>query len=168
MALEIERKFLVTDDGWRALCDNPQRIRQAYLARSKMNSIRVRIVDEHRGRLTIKSRYRGISRDEFEYDIPVGEALELLDLRHGSVIEKARYRVPIGGLVWEVDVFHGANEGLIVAEVELTCEDQPIDMPRWVGREVSDDMRYQNSALAETPFTTWSSEAVSEHLPTLM
>ena len=168
MALEIERKFLVTSNRWREMAISEHQFRQAYLASSKTNSVRIRVIDGRIGRLTVKSAYEGISRDEFEYEIPVSDAIEMLELRIGGLIEKTRHRVPIDGFVWEVDVFEGLNAGLVVAEIELTCEDQEFTMPDWIGKEVSDDMRYQNSMLATSPFTVWPRTAKPAHPPTLL
>ena len=154
MAQEIERKFLLASDKWRSGAEGRQ-YRQGYLSTDKARTVRVRIVGE-RGLLTIKGLTRGISRLEFEYDIPLEDATRLLDeLCHRPLIEKTRYVVTHGGLTWEIDEFHGDNAGLIVAEVELASEDQEIKLPEWVGAEVSGDARYYNSNLAQHPFSKW-------------
>jgi len=154
MAQEIERKFLLASDQWRSGAEG-RLYRQGYLSTDKARTVRVRIVGE-RGLLTIKGLTRGISRLEFEYDIPLADATRLLDeLCHRPLIEKTRYEVTHGGLTWEIDEFHGDNAGLIVAEVELASEDQDIELPEWVGAEVSGDPRYYNSNLAQHPFSKW-------------
>ncbi len=157
MAVEIERKFLVANDAWRADADQGQRIRQAYLSASASNSIRVRIVDETRAWLTIKSGYRGIVRDEFEYEVPLNDAVAMLELRQSSIVDKVRYRVRNDDAVWEVDVFAGANVGLVLAEIELEEETQEPPQPAWVGTEITGELRYQNSMLASDPYENWSS-----------
>ena len=153
MATEIERKFLVTDDSWR---DGSPGVRmsQAYLSRDFDRTVRIRIGGE-KAWLTIKGRSTGISRLEFEYEIPVAEAAELLELCLPSVIDKTRYEVPHAGHLWEVDVFHGENEGLVVAELEMEHEAVSFDAPPWLGAEVSADPRYSNSRLAEVPYANW-------------
>jgi adenylate cyclase len=156
MVVEIERKFLVADDSWRGLADGGQRIRQAYLASSATNTVRIRVIDESTARLTIKSGFRGLTRDEFEYDIPVSDAIAMLVLRESSVIDKTRYNIERDGLIWEVDVYAGDNAGLVIAEVELDDESRAISLPDWIKHEVSGDARYQNSALAAAPYTTWN------------
>jgi adenylate cyclase len=159
---EIERKFLVCNDGWRraAQCRSSLRLRQGYLASDERSSIRVRVaaVPDEGGQafLTIKSAVQGTSRQEYEYSIPVHDAEELLDtLCRWSVVEKTRHRVDYAGRTWEIDVFEGDNAGLIVAELELTAPDEAIDLPPWVGKEVTDDRRYYNAALAQKPYSAW-------------
>lgn len=156
MALEIERKFLVADDTWRGGAGPGRSIRQAYLAATPDHSIRIRIVENHEAWLTIKSGYRGIVRDEFEYQVPIADARAMLDLCQGGIIEKTRYRVSVGDRVWDIDVFAHDNEGLVMAEIELDDETQEVAAPAWLGREVTGDIRYQNSRLADTPFKTWA------------
>ena len=156
MALEIERKFLVTSRSWQKDADGGHRIRQAYLSNTAKNSIRVRIIDDRQARLTIKSSYRGIVRDEFEYEIPLADGLDLLHLRQSTIIDKVRYRVEHAGVVWEIDEFFGANAGLVLAEVELDREDHDLARPAWVGREVTSDKRFNNSQLAAHPFGEWA------------
>ena len=158
MPAEIERKFLVRDDSWRDGAV-PLRIAQGYLSQDPERTVRVRFTGENAW-LTIKGKTRGITRAEFEYAIPPAEALDLLGLCLPSVIDKTRHLVRDGGHVWEIDVFHGANDGLVIAEVELANEADCPEMPAWVGREVSSDARYFNSNLARHPFSTWS--AISE------
>lgn len=154
MGREIERKFLVADDGWRPGFD-PKPMRQGYLSFGPPASVRVR-VSAAKAYLNIKQSTLNIARDEFEYAIPVADAeFMLAHLCAGQSIEKTRHHVRHGGLVWEVDVFEGANAGLVVAEVELQRADQHVDLPPWTGREVSGDARYLNSSLAQRPFITW-------------
>lgn len=159
MKTEIERKFLVTGDGWRALSESRYRIRQAYLADEGNASIRVRIRDEVQATLTIKSRNTGAERQEFEYPLPLDHAQALLALRCGAIVEKVRARVPFAGLVWEVDTFDGDNLGLVIAEVELERRDQEVHLPAWVGREVTSEMAYYNSALSVRPYRLWPMQA---------
>jgi adenylate cyclase len=154
MNQEIERKFLVVSDGYRALAE-PVYVRQGYLCRDPERVVRVRIYGEM-GFLTIKGANRGITRAEFEYPIPRDEAtLMLEELCLKPDIEKFRYRIPFEGHVWEVDEFRGANEGLVIAEIELPDEATPFAKPDWVGEEVSGDARYYNSNLISRPFGTW-------------
>ena len=154
MALEIERKFLVNSGRWKNLADGIL-YRQAYLSIGKERTVRVRVIGET-GFLTIKGPTVGISRLEFEYEIPLDDAQHMLDeLCKKPIIEKHRSKIEYGGLIWEVDEFHGANEGLVIAEVELESADQVIDLPDWVGEEVSGDPRYFNAALVGRPFNTW-------------
>lgn len=154
MGIEIERKFLVRHDGWRNLAEGLL-YRQGYLTRSPGCTVRVRIAGEQ-GYLTIKGATAGISRAEYEYGIPLADATELLELCQPPLIEKTRYRIPAAaGLVWEVDEFGGENQGLIVAEIELTDVEQQIELPDWIGSEVSNDSRYFNANLAKQPFSRW-------------
>ncbi len=154
MATEIERKFLVRADDWRAGASGVV-IRQGYLASSPALAVRVRTCGE-RAYLTIKAGASARVRSEFEYEIPAAEASIMLDaLCPPPLIEKTRYRVAFAGHTWEVDVFEGDNKGLIMAEVELTAEDEVVALPSWVGEEVTDDPRYLNANLARQPFRTW-------------
>jgi len=155
MGIEIERKFLAEGDGWKAAAGDGLACRQGYLAIDPEKTIRVRIIGEQ-AFLTIKGATSGISRSEFEYEIPVADAAELLKLCGDAVVEKTRYFIGHGGMVWELDVFSGTNEGLVMAEIELETEDQSFELPDWVGREVSGDARYYNASLARKPFTNWS------------
>lgn len=151
MALEIERKFLVTGEGWRQAATGSSRIRQGYLSTSAKATVRIRLFDDRRAVLTLKGPQRGIARAEFEYEVPLDDGRQLLAMSRPHVVEKRRYRVPHGGLVWEVDVFEGAHLGLVIAEVELASADQAVDLPAWVGREVSHDDRYANASLSRHP-----------------
>ena len=155
MAREVERKFLVTGTDWRQGTSGVP-FRQGYLSSVKERVVRVRL-EGRQGRLTVKGLTTAVSRLEFEYDIPPEDAARMLDdLCERPLIEKTRYRVPFGGHVWEIDEFHGDNDGLVVAEIELTSPDEPFERPSWAGREVSDDPRYFNTNLARHPFTRWS------------
>ncbi|MGZ8295339.1 MAG: CYTH domain-containing protein [Telluria sp.] len=154
MGVEIERKFLLTGDDWRSLGE-PVLLRQGYLSSQPERVVRVRVEGE-RATMTIKGRSSGATRGEWEYEIPLADANELLDqLCEKPVIEKYRRRISHAGLTWEVDEFLGANQGLVVAEVELESEDQQFDKPSWIGAEVTDDPRYYNSSLIRLPFSQW-------------
>ena len=154
MGLEIERKFLVIGTAWQVLAAGVL-TRQGYLSSAAERTVRVRIAGDQ-GFLTVKGKSRGLSRAEFEYAIPVEDAAAMLDrLCEKPLIEKTRYRVPFGAHTWEVDEFHGANAGLVVAEVELASADEEPALPPWVGREVSQDARYFSANLVKRPFTTW-------------
>lgn len=152
MATEIERKFLVKGDAWRK--GEATLYRQGYLNRDKERTVRVRVAGA-KAYLTIKGMNTGAVRAEFEYEIPVADAEQLLLLCDGPLIEKTRFLFPWAGMMWEVDEFHGANDGLVVAEIELQSADQPFDKPSWVGNEVTDDKRYYNSSLAVHPCSSW-------------
>jgi len=153
MAKEIERKFLLKDDSWRALAEGTE-YRQGYLSTDKKRTVRVRTINE-KGFLTVKGETIGASRLEFEYEIPWDEALELLNLCKQPVIEKKRYKIEHDNLTWEIDEFYGVNNGLILAEIELEAEGQQFEKPEWIGTEVTHDARYYNSNLTENPFTKW-------------
>jgi len=152
---EIERKFLVTDLGWKQKGQG-RRFRQAYLSTDKQRVVRVRVVDDDAW-LTIKGQTSGITRLEFEYAIPVEDAEHMLEsLCHQPVIDKTRYLLKHGDHTWEIDEFHGANEGLVVAEIELDSEEEHFERPEWLGEEVSGDPRYFNSNLIAHPYREWS------------
>ncbi len=152
MATEIERKFLLANDSWRSQVSQATRIAQGYLATEPTVRVRVRGSE---GYLTIKGKsHDGISRAEFEYPIPVGDALELLKLCP-NVLDKTRHLVEFGGFVWEIDEFHGENEGLVVAELELPAVDTVYERPQWLGTEVTGDVRYYNSMLSMNPYSRW-------------
>jgi len=160
MAIEIERKFLLVDESWRQVADAGTKMRQGYLSNSDKNSIRVRISGDA-AHLNIKSAEPGCVRREYEYPISVSDAEELLaDLCHEALIEKVRYKVNFSGFTWEIDVFSGANQGLSVAEIELENLEQKFSRPPWIGREVSDEIRYYNSHLISYPFSQWSSSEI--------
>jgi adenylate cyclase len=158
MASEIERKYLVNRRSW-PVPDSPGvRIRQGYLCVDPERTVRVRIAGSQ-GFLTLKGLTHGIERAEFEYEIPVSDAEEILDdLCLKPLLEKTRYVIPFGGLTWEVDVFFGENEGLAVAEVELPDRNTHIDVPPWAGNEVSGDPRYFNSNLSRHPYKSWNND----------
>lgn len=154
MGVEIERKFLVTGDAWRTQGKGTY-MRQGYISADPSRIVRVRIEGEF-AKLTIKGKATGISRGEWEYNIPVDEAQQLLDsICQQPLIEKTRYRILRDGLTWEVDEFAGDNQGLVVAEVELESEHQKFAKPEWLGEEVSHDHRYANSSLLKHPFKNW-------------
>ncbi|GAB4338912.1 MAG: CYTH domain-containing protein [Calditrichia bacterium] len=154
MGKEIERKFLVKGDDWKKKGKGTV-YRQGYLSTVKERVVRVRTVND-KGFLTIKGINRGATRLEFEYEIPVADAKEMLEkLCLRPLIEKTRYVVEYGGLKWEVDEFAGENEGLILAEVELEDEQQKVELPDWIGEEVTGDPRYFNSNLIKNPYTSW-------------
>ncbi|MGH7923693.1 MAG: CYTH domain-containing protein [Candidatus Binatus sp.] len=154
MAKEIERKFLVHSRKWSDLGSGLS-IRQGYLCASTQSSIRVRTYG-NRAYVTIKGATTGITRDEFEYEIPMADANEILgSLCEHPPIEKTRYRVVFKGHTWEVDEYGGANRGLSVAEIELKDPQELVELPDWIDREISGDPRYFNSNLSIKPFTTW-------------
>lgn len=155
MAIEIERKFLVKNERWRDSVISSSELKQGYLANQNNASVRVRVV---RGKayLNIKSKTLGIKRSEYEYQIPVEEAEEMLHhLAEQPVIAKTRYMVQSGEHIWELDVFEGENSGLVVAEIELESEHETFELPEWAGEEVSDDPRYYNINLVKHPFCKW-------------
>ena len=152
--MEIERKFLVAGDGWRNRAEGVM-FRQGYIARTNNRTVRIRLAGS-RGILNIKFRGSGIARSEFEYEIPAEEASALLaGLQQDEIIEKTRYTFEQEGSVWEVDEFHGSNEGLVIAEIELASEDQPFVRPDWLGEEVSHISKYLNSELSRSPYSSW-------------
>ena len=152
MAIEIERKFLVTSNDWRI--NEPVQIRQGYLNRDPDRTVRVRTAG-NQAWITVKGRTIGSVRSEFEYPIPLDDADALLLLCERPLLEKRRYHFEHDGRTWEVDEFLGANEGLVVAEIELDTPDAEFSMPSWIGIEVTNDSRYFNSNLSVSPFTTW-------------
>ena len=155
MGTEVERKFLVTSDAWRAGVRDALRMRQGYLPGIETASVRVRIAGE-RAWLNIKSATLDVSRREYEVPIPLADAEEIIDLLcERPLIEKTRHHVPHGRHVWEVDVFEGENAGLVVAEIELGAADERFEHPSWLGAEVTDEIRYYNLALASHPFARW-------------
>ncbi|QGY42393.1 adenylate cyclase [Maribellus comscasis] len=154
--VEIERKFLVAAKVWRP-GGNGQKLVQGYLSVDPERTVRVRVVGE-KSFLTIKGKTNGITRTELEYEIPLEQGKIILGMCLDYLVEKTRYKETIGGLVWEIDVFEGANKGLILAEVELVSEKQKIDVPAWIEKEVSGNIRYYNSYLSSKPFSTWENE----------
>jgi CYTH domain-containing protein len=154
MATEIERKYLVNKALWRPNGTGTL-YRQGYLSAVKERVVRVRIAGRE-GFLTVKGLVTGISRLEFEYPIPLDDATMMLDeLCERPLVEKTRHRENFGGRIWEIDVFHGDNDGLIVAEVEISSVDERIEVPRWIGEEVSSDSRYFNNNLVANPYKNW-------------
>lgn len=154
MGIEIERKFLVTGDGWRQPASAQTRFSQGYLSRDPARTVRVRLAGE-RAWLTIKGATRGATRAEFEYEIPPADAAQLLAMCDGPVVDKIRHLCVFDGMSWEVDEFLGANAGLVVAEIELQSEDQVFARPSWLGAEVTCDARYVNANLAVRPYSSW-------------
>ncbi|MDD2767604.1 MAG: CYTH domain-containing protein [Methylococcus sp.] len=158
MGLEIERKFLVRGDAWRAAASDSMRICQGYLNDEQRCSVRVRISGE-RAWLNIKSVTIGTQRQEFEYEIPLADGEALLgNLSCKPLIDKIRHIVPVAGKHWEVDVFEGENAGLVVAEIELDHPDEDFERPDWLGQEVTHDARYYNTCLSSLPFSRWSEQ----------
>lgn len=153
MATEIERKFLVKNESWRNEAGEGKNYRQGYLSRGNA-TVRVRVAGTT-GYLTIKGKTSGISRPEFEYEIPLADAEEMLNLCSSSIISKKRYIVLHENHRWEMDVFEGENEGLVIAEIELKSEDEHFAVPSWLGTEVSSDYRYSNASLSEMPWKKW-------------
>ena len=164
MGIEIERKFTVIGDAWRAQVEDSVRMAQGYLndhaavqSGAQQVSVRVRIAGAH-AFLNMKSREAGPSRQEFDYEIPVADAGALLKLCVGGLIDKTRHHVRIDGWLFEIDEFAGDNAGLIVAEIELPTADAPFPRPAWLGTEVTDHVRYYNLALAARPYAQWRDE----------
>ena len=154
MGIEIERKFLVKDESWRAFARG-KKYCQGYLSSNKERTVRIRTTG-NRGYLTIKGIANGAVRVEYEYEIPVDEAWAMLDdLCEKPLIEKSRYKIEHRGLLWEVDEFYGENQGLIIAEVELDFKDQKFEKPEWIGAEVTGDSKYFNSNLIHHPYNQW-------------
>lgn len=151
MGTEIERKYIISPD-WEPETKGDE-IAQGYLADDPMRTVRVRI-RAGKGYLTVKGATCGIGRAEFEYEVPLKDAREMLAMCDTRV-EKVRYLVPYQGHTWEADIFHGANEGLRMAEVELSSEDEEAALPPWVTRDVTGDARYYNAQLAKNPFSAW-------------
>ncbi len=153
MGYEIERKFLITGSKWRSLGEK-KKYRQGYLSNCNQQTVRVRTVED-KGYLTIKGKSSGISRKEFEYEIPLQDAVELLKMCQETPIEKYRYIITFENFTWEVDEFLKDNKGLIVAEIELEQEDQLFTKPDWIGEEISHESKYYNAQLAQNPYCTW-------------
>ncbi len=163
MGLEIERKFLVIGESWRAAALDGRRVRQGYLSTTPGRTVRVRTLGTA-AFLTVKGRREGLGRAEFEYPIPPEDAAYMLDvLCQQPLVEKTRYHVPVAGLTWEVDEFTGENAGLVIAEVELERPDQAVELPAWAGAEVSTDYRYTNVYLAQHPYRSWEASHEDRH-----
>ncbi|MCW9078992.1 MAG: CYTH domain-containing protein [Gammaproteobacteria bacterium] len=155
MGTEIERKFLLKSDAWRNEVTESTRLVQGYLLRGDKSAVRVRIKDDV-AELNIKHTQDGISRLEYEYEIPLADAREILDeVAQKPLIDKTRHHVVHDGHLWEIDEFYGENAGLVVAEIELARADEPFEKPAWLGQEVSLDQRYYNSNLSKLPYTQW-------------
>lgn len=155
VAVEIERKFLLKNNNWRKHVQTSNIIRQGYLAPLDTSSVRVRIEGEH-ANINIKSATIGIKRLEYEYEIPLKDALEMLDkLCRQPQVHKTRHRIPVADHVWEIDEFYDENKGLIVAEIELSSESESFELPEWIAEEVSDDPRYYNVNLIKHPYKLW-------------
>ena len=154
MPVEIEYKFLVEGDEWKSFAHNKTRITQGYLNSAPERTTRVRVKGDE-AYLTIKGKNRSVTRLEFEYSIPVDHAEQLLLLCEQPLIDKVRYEIKVGNHLWEVDEFFGDNVGLIVAEIELSSEEDEFEKPNWLGVGVSGDTRYFNSALIKHPFKNW-------------
>ncbi|GGD46091.1 CYTH domain-containing protein [Emticicia aquatilis] len=155
MGLEIERKFLVNHVKWATVeKPNAEFYRQGYLLTDPNKTIRVRATDT-KGFMTIKGKSEGATRAEFEYEIPKEEAIQLLDMFAVSDLTKYRYKILFAEKLWEVDVFLGENEGLIVAEIELSSEDELFELPDWAAEEVTGEKKYYNSNLSTLPFSKW-------------
>jgi adenylate cyclase len=150
---EIERKFLVDTEKWKPTSDG-KKIKQGYLSVDQERTVRIRIVGDG-AYITIKGKSEGIKRVEIEYNIPVFEAVELMKLCLDFPVEKTRYLEEKSDLIWEIDIFEDKNKGLVLAEVELEHEDQQVDLPDWIEKEVSEDFRYFNSWLSQHPFSEW-------------
>lgn len=159
MAVEIERKFLLASDDWRDEVEESLEMKQGYLSRDAQSSVRVRICNG-RADINVKSTRDGIYRLEYEYPIPLEDGEELLRLvAHRPIIHKTRHLVRRDGHCWEIDEFHGENQGLVVAEVELESRDQDFVRPPWLGKEISTDARYYNSNLSKVPYCAWKDQA---------
>lgn len=156
MNIEIERKFLVKDDSFKRVSVAKRYLKQGYLSVDKHRTVRIRIADD-KGFITIKgiSNEAGMSRYEWEREISTGEANELLALALPTIIEKYRYIVPSGDRFWEIDEFHGDNQGLVLAEIELESEFEHFEIPPFIGEEVTSDSKYYNSYLSQTPYKSW-------------
>ena len=155
MPVEIERKFLLASDEWRNQVVKSSRIRQGYLGKLDKASVRIRIQGE-KANINIKSATLDMRRMEYEYEIPMDEAIEMLDqLCARPQIDKTRFYINMGKHIWEIDEFYGDNQGLVVAEIELSTEDEAFEKPDWIGEEVTEDPRYYNVNLIKHPFSEW-------------
>ncbi|MBI9088701.1 MAG: CYTH domain-containing protein [Desulfobacterium sp.] len=155
MGIEIERKFLLKNDAWKKSDAKPLVLKQGYIKNSKESVVRIR-TSGSTGFITVKGRTRNAKRLEYEYEIPVKDAEEMLDkLCDKPLVEKKRYTIDHGGFQWSVDQFLGANLGLVVAEIELETEEQAFEPPSWIGKEVTEDPRYFNSNLIASPYSNW-------------
>lgn len=155
MGLEIEKKFLIKDDSWKNQITAGVYYRQGYISSHPDRVVRIRTI-ENMAYLTIKGKTMGAVRSEYEYEIPYEEAIEMLtQLCEKPLVEKTRYKLMYNNLLWEIDEFEAENKGLVVAEVELEDEFQPIDLPPWIGEEVTMQPKYYNASLIRNPFSSW-------------
>ncbi|MEN8786648.1 MAG: CYTH domain-containing protein [Flavobacteriales bacterium] len=154
MGLEIEKKFLIKNDNWKQFVSEEKEITQGYLNANPNRTVRVRIAGK-RGFLTIKSKSKGSVRSEFEYEIPIEDATELIELCEKPILSKTRFIVKFENHKWEIDVFEKENKGLVVAEIELSKEDEFFLTPDWIGKEVTEETKYYNSQLIENPYSEW-------------
>lgn len=148
MGIEIERKYLIAADGWRDIVTSTQLLRQGYLTAGSGVTVRVRTVDDRIGYVTIKSGGSALARAEFEYEVPIADARQMLGYVRGAQIEKLRHSLDLPGGDWVVDEFQGRHAGLLIAEVELESPTGKLDLPDWLGDEVTGDPQYYNSSLA--------------------
>lgn len=155
MTIEIERRFLPANDGWRAEAGEPELLAQGYLSVEKERTIRVRIIG-NRAWLTLKGYISDITRSEYEYEIPLEHAHEIMGTMCPFTLEKHRYTVRHGDFTFEIDEYFGANAPLVVAEIELPAEDTPFERPSWLGREITADGRYTNAYLSKHPYSDWT------------
>ncbi|MBL8508673.1 MAG: CYTH domain-containing protein [Chitinimonas sp.] len=153
MAKEIERRFLLKNEGWRGLAEG-EWLKQGYLSVERERTVRVRIKGEQAW-LTLKANISNVSRHEFEYPIPLADAETIMNAMCPMLVEKRRHRIALGGHVWEVDEFSGQNAGLVLAEIELSDEAEAYERPDWLGEEVTEDPRYTNAHLSRHPWPTW-------------
>lgn len=154
MAKEIERKFLIDISGIESI-GSGSRIKQGYISTTDNTAVRIRVSGAV-AYLTLKGENQGATRPEFEYEIPIEDANEIIkELCSGPVIDKTRYLVEHGSHTWEIDVFHGDNDGLVIAEVELESETEKVDLPKWVINEVTGEVKYYNTSLLDNPFNKW-------------
>jgi len=154
MGLEIEKKFLIKNDNWKQFVSEEKEITQGYLNANPNRTVRVRIAGK-RGFLTIKSKSKGSVRSEFEYEIPIEDATELIELCEKPILSKTRFIVKFENHKWEIDVFEKENKGLVVAEIELSKEDEFFLTPDWIGKEVTEETKYYNLQLIENPYSEW-------------
>ncbi len=158
MGVEIERKFLLLSDDWKAQVEKSYQMQQGYLSHDAQSSVRVRICDDHAD-INIKSTRDGIYRLEYEYAIPMNDAQELLtQVAHRPLVKKTRHIIHVANHCWEIDEFDGDNAGLIVAEIELSHVDEVFEHPSWLGEEISTDARYYNSNLSKLPYRFWKQD----------
>ena len=154
MTVEIERRFLLENDGWRKEAGEPQTLRQGYISVEKERTVRVRIVG-NRAWLTLKGYISDVSRSEFEYEIPLAHAEQMMAQMCPFKMEKHRYRIDYRGFVFEIDEYFGDNAPLVVAEIELPAEDTPFERPQWLGREITSEGRFTNAYLSRHPYSAW-------------